>query len=152
VRRSARRDDIWMGVGVIAGSLVLLVAALWAPWATYRSQGVTLTFRAGWLDVILVLCGALALVLGTLTLVTFRATIYWGLLATSCVAVACSLALALTRIKDANDAAQSLTSGSTQTSFGVGAVLGTAAAVLLLVLCVVQLTSMKERRARLAPG
>jgi hypothetical protein len=39
------------------------------------------------------------------------------------VAVVSSLGLALTKIKDANDVAQSLTSGSTQTSFGVGAVL-----------------------------
>jgi hypothetical protein len=153
MRRTTERNDTRIGLGVIAAALVLLVAALWVPWATYRSQGVTLTFRAGWLDVVLVLCGALTLFLGVLTLVvTRRANIYWGLLATSCVAVVSSLGLALTKIKDANDVAQSVTSGSIQTSFGVGAVLGTAAAVLLLVLCVVELTSMKAKRARLAPG
>jgi hypothetical protein len=140
MRRTAGSDDIRIGLGVIAAALLLLVAAIWVPWATYRSQGITLTFRAGWLDVILVLCGAVTLFLGALTLVvTRRATIYRCLLATSCVAVVSSLGLALTKIKDANDVAQSLTSGSTQTSFGVGAVLGTAAAVLLLVLCVAEL-------------
>jgi hypothetical protein len=140
-------------LGVIAAALLLLVAAMWVPWATYRSQRITLTFRAGWLDVILVLCGVVAVLLAALTLVVSRrATIYWCLLATSCVAVVSSLGLALTKIKDANDVAQSLTSGSTQTSFGVGAVLGTAAAALLLVLCVVELTSMKAKRARFAPG
>ena len=152
MRRSAGHDDIWMSVSVMVASLVVLVAALWMPWATYRSQDITRAFKAGWLDVILVLCGTVALVLGALTLVTSRATIYWGQLATSCVAVVCSIGLALTQIKDANDAAQGRTSGLTQTSFGIGAVLGSVAGVLLLVLCVVQLTSMKAKRARLAPG
>jgi cyanate permease len=152
MRRSAGYDGKWIGMGLIVASLVILVAALWMPWATYRSHDVTRVFRAGRLDVILVLCGALALVLGALTLVTSRATVYWGLLATSCVAVVCSIGLALTQIKDANDAARGQTSGLTQTSFGIGAVLGTVAGVLLLVLCAVQLTSMKTKRARLAQG
>jgi hypothetical protein len=76
-----------------------------------------------------------------------HAPVHWLLFAIGCVAVISSLALALTKIKAANDHASSVATGFSRTSYGFGSALGVAASVLLVVLSVMQLRSLRSRKA-----
>jgi uncharacterized membrane protein len=122
-------------LGLIVASLLLLVSALWLPWATYRHVGMTVSYRTSPLNTVLILCALLTLVLGVVSVVKVRRSIDRILLLASCVAVVSALALALTTIREANEAAERAAAGATQTSYGIGSALGLGAAVALLVIC-----------------
>jgi hypothetical protein len=139
--------DRLIPVGQLLVSILLLVSALWLPWATYRTGSMTLIFRNGSLDLVLVVCGAVALISATISLGWNHAPVHWLLFAIGCVAVISSLALALTKIKAANDHASSVATGFSRTSYGFGSALGVAASVLLVVLSVMQLRSLRSRKA-----
>ena len=143
-------DSRWTGVGLLLTPILLIIAALWLPWATYRNPGLTLSFRTGWIDAVVVACGVLALILACLCLVSNHATVPWLLLTVGCVAVISSLALALSKIAEANDTAMTGHAAS-QTSWGIGSALGVAASILLVVLSAIQLSSVRARSAHLPP-
>ena len=142
-------ENRWTAVGQALAAMLLLASGLWLPWATYQSQNLSLSFRTGWLDLILVVSGAVALGLVALSLIWNHSTVQCFLLATGCVAVITSVALALTKIKEANDTAVAHAAGFSQTSYGIGSVLGIAASVLLIVLSVIQLNRVRSRRGQL---
>lgn len=143
------RDDRWTAVGQALASMLLIASGLWLPWATYRNQSLSLNFRTGWIDLFLVVCGALALGLVALSMAWNHVIVHWLLLATGCIAVITSVALALTKIKEANDTAITHVAGISQTSYGSGSVLGVAASVLLIVLSVIQLSSIRRKKTHL---
>lgn len=142
-------NDRWTAVGQALASMLLLASGLWLPWAIYQSQNLSLSFRTGWLDLILVVSGAVALGLVTLSLIWNHSTVQCFLLATGCVAVITSVAFALTKIKEANDTAGAHAAGFSQTSYGIGSVLGVAASLLLIVLSVIQFSRVRSRRGQL---
>ncbi len=142
-------DNRWTAVGQALASVLLLAPGLWLPWATYQTQNLSLSFRTGWLDLILVVSGAVALGLVALSLIWSHSTVQCFLLATGCVAVITSVALALTKIEEANDTAVAHTAGFSQTSYGMGSVLGVAASVMLIVLSVIQFNRVRSRRGQL---
>lgn len=149
--RFEEHDSRWAAVGLLLAPILLIISALWLPWATYRNPGLTLSFRTGWLDAVLVACGALALILASLALVWNHATVRRLLLTVGCVAVISSVGLALTKIAEANRTAMTHTAPS-QTSYGIGSALGVAASVLLVVLSAIQVSSVRARKALLPSG
>jgi hypothetical protein len=144
-----KRDDRLISVALLLASMLLTVSALWMPWATYRTRIVTLSFRSGWLDVLLITCGVVALVLGGLSFSGKSPSLLGVLLAIACVAVVVSIALALASTKNANDIAM-IHPSSSQTSYGIGSVLGVAASALLVVLSVIELKSVRNQMPDLA--
>jgi hypothetical protein len=144
-----KRNDRLISVGVLLASMLLTVSAIWMPWATYRTGVLTLSFRSGWLDVLLVTCGVVALVLAGLSFSRKSPALLGVLSAIACVAVVTSIALAIASIKDANDIAM-IHASSSQTSYGIGSVVGVAASVLLAVLSVMEFKSVRSQVPRLA--
>ena len=114
------------GAGLHAPTRIWIVAAL-GNLKEPESQ-LSLSFRTGWLDLILVVSGAVAL--GLVSYFLDMGSLHSPrclLLATGCVAVITSVALALTKIKEANDTAVAHAAGFSQTSYRIGSVLGVAA-------------------------
>ena len=144
-----KRDDRLIAVGVLLASILVTVSAIWMPWATYRTGVLTMSFRSGWLDVLLVTCGVVALVLGGLSFSRKSPALLGVLSAIACAAVVASIALALASLKDANDIVM-IHASSSQTSYGIGSVVGVAASVLLAVLSVMKFKSVRSQVPRLA--
>jgi hypothetical protein len=131
-------------VGVVLASLLLLMSAIWLPWATYRSAALAVTFRGGRFGPVLVACGGGSLGVVAVSLIWYRAAIHWLQLLLGCAAVLSSLAIALSKIADANHTA-SFVNGYSDTSYGIGAGLAIAASVVMTVSSVAQLKSIKAR-------
>ena len=93
---------------------------IWIVAATSQSQNLSLSFHTGWLDLILVVSGAIALGLAAVFLIWNHSTVQCFLLATGCVAVITSVVLALTKINEANDTAVAHAAGFSQSSYGIG--------------------------------
>ena len=67
----------WISIGELLGSLVLLVSALWLPWATVRAANHSVTFQNGRLDVLVVACGAISLGLAAVSLTRGGRSVFW---------------------------------------------------------------------------
>jgi hypothetical protein len=63
--------DVWVAAYKALASSLLLVSAVWLPWATYRSANVAVTFKGAHLGLVLVACAV-----GSLGLVT--GSVLWG--------------------------------------------------------------------------
>jgi hypothetical protein len=123
-------------------SLLLLVSATWLPWATYRTATLTMSFRGGRLGLVLVACVSGSLGLAAVSLAWNRAGVYWLELSLGCIALICSLVLALAKIAEANQTANTHP-GYSHTSYGIGSGLGIAASVLMVVASMTQLRSFR---------
>jgi hypothetical protein len=128
--------------GEVLASLLLLISTLWLPWATYRSTALAVTFRGGRFGPVLIVCGAGSLGLVAVSLLWNRAAIHWLQLLIGCAAVLSSLAIALSKIADANQTGIPA-NGYSDTSYGIGAGLAIAASVVLVGSSVAQLKSRK---------
>jgi hypothetical protein len=115
--------------GDVVGSLLVLISAIWLPWATYRSSAVAVTFRSGRLGPVLVVCGAGSLGLVAVSLVWI---IHWLQVLLGGAAVVCSLVIALAKIADANRMGTPV-NGYSVTSYAIGAGLAIAASVTMVV-------------------
>jgi hypothetical protein len=135
------RNILAVGGDVLA-SLLLLISAIWLPWATYHSTALAVTFRGGRFGPVLVVCGAGSLGLVAVSLLWNRAAIHWLQLVLGSAAVLCSLVIALSKIADANQTA-SFVNGYSDTSYGIGAGLAIAASAVMVASSVAQLKSSK---------
>lgn len=148
--RSTPGYDLLMSLGQLLASVLLLVAAIWLPWATYRARTVNLTFGSVWLDELLIGVGAAAVFLASLSMAWRHAVVQWSLCIIGGLAVIASIGLALSGISAANHRADTVVFAhatvvaepeSSQTAYGTGSVVGVAASVILLVLSVVHVKS-----------
>jgi Na+/alanine symporter len=117
----------------ILAAALLIAAALGMPWATSEdlTSRTTTSFRAGAVGVTLVVLGAAAIALALVRIGRGSTLVARTLAVIACAAAAVSFALALNRIKSANDFVHH---GASHTSYALGSVLGvTAACVLALV-------------------
>jgi hypothetical protein len=128
--------------GEVLASLLLLISAIWLPWATYRSTALAVTFNGGRFGLVLVACGAGSLGSVAVSLIWNRASVHWLQLFLGCAALSCSLIIALSKIADANQTAN-IHAGYSATSYGIGAGLAIAASVVMVVSSVAQLKSNK---------
>ncbi len=111
--------------GEVMASLVLLLSAIWLPWATYRSATLDMNFRSGGVGLVLLACGVGTLTLVGVSLVWSGAGIHW-------------LQLFLGATANRTIAVHP---GYSTTAYGIGAGLAFAASVVLVVSSVVQLKS-----------
>ena len=133
--------------GQALASLLLLISAIWLPWATYRSAALAVTFNGGRFRLVLVACGVGSLGLVAVSLLWNRTgdqywRVHWFQLFLGCAGLIFSLGIALSRIADANQTANTHR-GYSVTSYGIGAGLAIAASVAMVVSIVVQLKSNK---------
>jgi hypothetical protein len=119
-------------VGDVVASLLLLLSAMWLPWATYRSTVLALTFRSGRLGPVLVVCGAGSLGLVAVSLVWKWAALHWLQMLLGGAAVLCSIVIALSKIADANRTGTPV-NGYSMTAYAIGAGLAIAASVIMVV-------------------
>jgi hypothetical protein len=137
--------------GELLASLLLLMSAIWLPWATYRSTSLVMTLRGGRFGWVLVACSAGSLGLVAVSLLWDKVGVYWLQLLLGCAALICSLAIALSKIADANQTA-SVHSGYSTTSYGIGAGLAIAASGAMVATSLAQLKSRKaSERPRTGP-
>ncbi len=127
-------------IGGAAASLLLLLTAIWLPWATYKSAPLAVTYKGGRSGLTLVFCGAAWLVLAALSVVSTRASYYWLQLLVGVTALIASITLALKRISEANGISNPHPGASTTTAYGIGPVLAIAASVAMIA-CSVSLLS-----------
>jgi hypothetical protein len=128
--------------GEVLASLLLLISVIWLPWATYRSTSLAVTFNGGRFGLVLVACGAGSLGLVAVSQFWNRVCVHWLQLFLGCAALICSLVIALSKIADANQTANTHP-GYSATSYGIGAGLAIAASVVIVVSSVAQLKSKK---------
>lgn len=136
---SGRGRNIWAVAGEVLASLLLLISAIWLPWATDRSTALAVTFTGDRSGLVLVACGAGALGLVAVSLLWNRASVHWVQLLLGCTALICSLVIALSKIAEANRTAIAHL-GYSATSYGIGSGLAIAASVVMVVSSVAQLT------------
>jgi len=101
-------------------SLALIISALWLPWSTYRTPALTISFTSGHLGLVLVLCGVASIASTLLLRWWKRSGVHWIQFGLGCVALAFTVALAMSRIADANRIAIPH-HGVTATSYAIGA-------------------------------
>lgn len=138
----SRHGNIRAMASEVLSSLVLLTAAIWLPWATYRSAAFDVDFRSGGWGAVLLACGAGSVALVAVSLLWSGAGIHWLQLLLGATALICSVAIALAKIGDANRTV-TVHPGYSTTSYGIGAGLALAASVALVVSSLVQLAAHK---------
>lgn len=126
-------------IGGAAASLLLLTA-IWLPWAIYKSAPLAVTYKGGRSGLALVFCGAAWLVLAALSVVWTRPSFYWLQLLVGVTALIASITLALKRISEANGISNPHPGVSATTAYGIGPVLAVAASVAMIA-CSVSLLS-----------
>ena len=148
-----------LSIGQLLASILLLTSALWLPWATYRSPGVYVVFRTGLLDQVVVVCGVAGVIGAAIALRWEHTAVQWFLCSAGGIGIVTSVALALSKIKAANDfhvsRAVAGTLESSATSYGMGSILGFASSVVLLVLSLIHLRSVRQHepeKERIATG
>jgi uncharacterized membrane protein len=117
----------------VLASLALLISTICLPWATYHSITLDVDFKSGRLGLVLLFCGV-----GTLALVAAspfwnRRLSYWLRLLLGCGALLCSFAIALAKVADANQTTTARPGYAATTSFGIGAAVGVASSVVMVV-------------------
>jgi hypothetical protein len=125
----------------IGAVLVLVVAGTVLPWATYRNPAnETTVFRGGAFGLVLVALGGVFIVVTRVSKTSGPRRLNVLVAAT---AIIVSVGGALSKIRAANDAASRAVagSGSSQTSYAVGAVLAVLAALTIAVSAFIDLTS-----------
>lgn len=141
---------VWISIVDALAALLLVVAAVFVPWATLKDEvtGVKTVFRGGPLSLILVTFAVFVVALALLTVVWPSPALYGTQAAVGALAVVVSIAMALSKIALANQTAQggAITS-VTGTGTAVGHAtetayaLGGAAAGLILVVSLVGLAN-----------
>ncbi len=127
----------------VLASVLLLISAIWLPWATYRSPTLDVTFKSGHFGWILVFCGLGSLGLVGVSLFRNRPIDLLLHLLLGCGALICSVANALAKIADANHTTSGRPGYAATTSFGIGAILAIASSIAIVV-------SIAAQRARKA--
>jgi hypothetical protein len=112
----------------IVASLALLGSATWLPWATYRTSALTVVFKSGRMGTVLVVCAVVSVAMVVLTRFWISSRVRWIQLVLGCLALLCSVAIALSKIADANRMAVIHTGWET-TSYAIGAGLAIAASI-----------------------
>ncbi len=143
---SRLRRNFRGAIGTVLASVLLLISAMWLPWATYRSTTLDVTFGSGRFGFILVFCAAGSLGLVGVSLFGKRPIVHWLHLLLGCGALLCSLAIALAKIADANHTTSARPGYAATTSFGIGAVLAIASSIAIVVSIAVQRASMASER------
>jgi hypothetical protein len=133
----AGRSNGGDAVSVLA-SLVLVISAIWLPWATYRTSALTVTFGSGRLEPVLVLCGTASIVLVVLSRIWKLTVLRWVQLGLGGSALLCSVTVSLSRTASANRM-MTIHTGWETTSYAIGAGLAIAASTGLVMASVAQL-------------
>jgi hypothetical protein len=144
-----REKEAMTGLGhnfrAITGAVLasfLLVSTIWLPWATYRSNTLDMAFKSGRFGLVLLVCGAGSLGLVATSLLWRKVSAPWLQVFLGCAALLSSVAIALSKIADANQTANT-GKGYSVTSYGIGAGLAIAASVAMVVSSVTLLKSNK---------
>ena len=131
---------VWQAVA----GVTLVIAASWLPWATYQSPftGSSVWLRGGPLSIALISFGSVSVVIAIIEL--FRPTILGatGLIACGFAAFVVAVALALTKIADANGLPPHT---GAATSYAVGSLVGLLAALSIVATAAV-LLALNVRR------
>ena len=160
---------VWISVVETLAALLLVVAAVFMPWATLKDEvsGVTTVFRGGPLSVMLVAFATAVVALALLPVGWPSPVLYGFQAAIGALAVIVSIALALSKIALANQTAQAgaITSvtgtgtvqggtHATETAYAVGGAVAVAAAGMIAVASLVGLANSQTtgRSDHLADG
>jgi hypothetical protein len=144
-RLAGQNSRVLVGQGL--ASLVLLISAIWLPWATYRSPGLSVTLTGGRLGLVLLAAaaGSLGLAAAARRGDRDRKVVHRLQLVLSGAALICSLVMALSKIAEVNRLGTvtlghptvahgtGIGTGAATTSYGIGAGLALAASVALVV-------------------
>jgi hypothetical protein len=132
-------------VGQVAAAALLTAAATWMPWATHKvaSTGATTSFTGGPLGAVLAVLGLVLMVLAVTQVRLTSSVLSVSAVFLACVALACSIAMALTKIHAANSVAAT---SAWETSYSYGAIVGVVASIALVVLWVSAHSGAKQSR------
>jgi hypothetical protein len=140
--------NFWAIAGEGLASLLLPIAAIWLPWATYRSTALVVTFKSDRSRLVLVACSVGSLGLVVVLLLWNWASVRgigqcpWFELFLGRTALIYSLVIAFSRIADANRTV-STDLGYSASSYRIGAGPAIAASVVMVVSSAVHLTSKR---------
>jgi hypothetical protein len=132
-------------IGEVLASLLLIFSAAWLPWATLRTANLTTHFGGDPFGWVLVSCSAGCIGLVAISAVWRGSWVYWLEISLGCIAALGSLLLALAKISDANQAANSISAYS-HTAFGIGSGLGIAGSVGMCVFGSIRLHTVQGSR------
>jgi hypothetical protein len=140
---TGRDRDLAITAGQVLAGALLVAAATWMPWASLKvgSTGATTTFKGGLLGAVLAVLGLVSVVLAVTRVRLRSSALSIPTLLVACVALACSIVMALTKISSANNVPKP---GGSETSYAYGAIVGVLASVALVALGVATLTRARQ--------